>query len=222
MLIKTEKRKSKVDRLGRQHWQTWYLIQCDFCGKEKWYDRNHGKLKFCSVKCSGEFGKAQRIKKECPVCGKEFRVSQSLKNQKTCSRSCKAIYIWQNRFKNNKEKFSKTIYYGPYKFLSLRILSEEEYNLAIQMKIRKREPLSSTNLISGYIAEHRLIMAKKLGRPLLSIELVHHKNGQKDDNREENLVVMTNARHALQHNNFYDIPWETFVYYTYGTIDAGA
>ena len=54
----------------------------------------------------------------------------------------------------------------------------------------------------GYVLKHRLIMEKKIKRYLTEIEVVHHINGTRKDNRIENLwLFSSNKEHTSYEKN---------------------
>jgi predicted RNA-binding Zn-ribbon protein involved in translation (DUF1610 family) len=59
----------------------------------------------------------------------------------------------------------------------------------VQVLIPRDDPFAEMRASNGYVLEHRLVMARALGRPLKPSETVHHINGDSADNRIGNLQL---------------------------------
>lgn len=151
---------------------------CLHCDKEFFArpnDVKQGIGLYCSNSCSAQHLRGKpRQERVCPTCGQTFTPWPKEVRRghgMFCSRRCA-------RKAQTGEKASQ--WHGG-------IFRKRGYVMIIQHD-------------HTYEAEHRLVMAKVLGRALTSDEVVHHINGIKDDNRPENLQAMTQSEHRELHN----------------------
>jgi len=62
---------------------------------------------------------------------------------------------------------------------------------------------------SGYILRSRLIMEKKIGRYLKPVEVIHHINGNRSDDRIENLMLFPNQGEHLKFHHIHRLSKRT-------------
>ena len=156
------------------------------------------------------------IYKKCLVCNKEFYCSPKEKT-KYCSFDCfkstpkpwmknrkpwnknkhiklnNALDIWR---KNGGKPWNKNKKYAlgekHWHWKGGRVLTTDGYWEVYSPEHPYRNRFNK-------VREHRLIMEKKLGRYLESWEVVHHKNRDRQDNRLENLELLSEHEHCLLH-----------------------
>ena len=119
----------------------------------------------------------------CETCGKERWVAFNKKRNKRISKRCYLCSGRLNALNHTRE--------GHPRWKGGRLKTTDGY---IAVYLRPNDFFYSMTR-KNYILEHRLVMAKHLGRCLHSWEIVHHKNHIKDDNQIENLQLVTDDRH---------------------------
>jgi endogenous inhibitor of DNA gyrase (YacG/DUF329 family) len=121
-----------------------------------------------------------KVEVTCPRCGVAFKVHKYRESMKPyCSRRCA----------QKKATGDKAI-----RWSGGRTINERGY---VMVYAPSHPNVQSVRGI--YVLEHRLVASQKLGRPLEAKEVVHHVNGDKQDNRPENLEVMTQGEHLRRH-----------------------
>lgn len=114
----------------------------------------------------------------CLKCGQLFYVRFCRTGRrKFCSWKCRSSYKVKEKSPNWKGG---------------RVRNRQGY---IRVNVGVNHPMAGKD---GYVLEHRQAISEHLGRPLLKTEAVHHLNGIKDDNRLENLLLLSPADHNIQ------------------------
>lgn len=141
--------------------------------------RHKGSGRYCSRQCANEGRRTSiQVNVRCQCCGRPFVTTESRVSSgrgKCCSRAC------ENKRRGDSMSGGRNPNWKGGEWLS-------------------SSGYRACNVGHGeYERQHRIVAETILGRELLHGEVVHHVNGDKADNRAENLQVMSSAEHVRLH-----------------------
>lgn len=133
------------------------------------------------------------VKTLCSMCGAERLVRYHKNKVPTRCKSCNGKYIKLHR----KQLTGK----NHHRWKGGRRINRQGYVIVV---IEEKNPFISMATKKGrVILEHRLIMAEKLNRPLISSEIVHHIDGDRKNNDSNNLILVDNEKHPRSYGQGY-------------------
>lgn len=176
---------------------TLYRGSCAECGAAMdWTVPSRAKT-YCSRKCGAQgrsrAAAAERPRRDCATCGTEFVVAAKHPGQRYCSRAC------------IQDTSRREMVTTPCEHCGAGI-AHRDSEVRRFCSTKCRTGYRAKNAVghindSGYRVisvngtprlEHRVVMERMIGRSLTPDETVHHRNGDRCDNRPENLELWAN------------------------------
>jgi hypothetical protein len=198
---------------GLKSKQTYIWAACTQCGKEHWIECHNGKPVYnICFKCGRPKKKVWELITTEPYLG-EIRRSDQIEGYA----KCKTKYTYEECPNCHHHKWVQISAKGKYpkcrKCMNRGKIKEKsgtwkggikDLGTGYKMvRLYPNDPFYDMCNKTGYVFEHRLVMAKELGRPLYDWEEVHHKGEtfpaqskqNKSDNIPENLFVTGTEHH---------------------------